>query len=241
MPGGMNGLVAYDSSSDEDDAAVRSGQPDKVGASERIPLNGVTSTSKVLSAPEHQSSADDASVANIQGDTLIGPELLDGFANAHEGSSEQDLIRHLTQATHPMSSIPESPPGSPDAGANARIQRFLELKERGAHFNEDLASKNTFRNPSLLAAMMERAGVDEADQYNTSLPAGLWDPLSLPEWAYKEALLKSQQELREKNEAAKKNLSEAGKRTIEFTSASNSNGSSRHSTPNQHSKRPRPR
>lgn len=221
----MKGLVSYDSSSsDEGDDEVRTGQPEKVGVSEQVSLIGKSSSSRMPDYTAPNSTVGYVGTANQQGDTLIGPMAPDGVVDSYEESSEQDLIRYLTQATHPLTSIPESPPGSPDAAADARIQRFLELKARGVHFNGDLASKTTFRNPSLLSIMIKRAEVDGAEQYITSLPAVLWDPSCLPEWAFKEALLKSQQDLREKDEAAKKILSAAGKRSIEFASASNSAG-----------------
>jgi hypothetical protein len=154
--------------------------------------------------------------------------------------SERDAIRHLTQPTFPATSLPPSPPGSPDPAANERFQRFLKLKAKGVHFNEDLAGKTTFRNPSLLSTMMSKVGNDEKAQYSTSLPLDLWNPNDFPDWAYKEGLLKSQQDLQGQTDANKKMLSATGKRTIEFASETASGGSSRRSTPGQQSKRKRP-
>lgn len=63
--------------------------------------------------------------------------------------------------------------------------------------------------------MMEHAGIDEQSQYNTSLPSDLWDVSNLPAWAFKEELLKVQQDARQKLE--EKNA--AGQRSsIEFVS-----------------------
>lgn len=63
--------------------------------------------------------------------------------------------------------------------------------------------------------MMEHAGIDEKSQYNTSLPSDIWDISNLPQWAFKEELLNSQQEARQKLE--EKNA--AGQRSsIEFVS-----------------------
>jgi len=87
---------------------------------------------------------------------------------------------------------------------------------------------------------MSKVGIDEKAQYNTSLPLDLWNPNDFPEWAYKEGLLKSQQELKSQSDANRKMLSATGKRTIEFTPESASAGSSRKSTPGQQSKRRRP-
>lgn len=234
----MNGLLDYSSSSDEEAAEGVVHAQQKVGVTTQLPVNGTAQSSAIEAV--QPPTADIAGVANDAGDALLGPKMPEDMVTPDEEQSEQDIMRRLTRATHPMSAIPDSPPGSPDSAANARIQRFLELKARGVHFNEDLAGKSTFRNPSLLSNMMKRAGIDEDGQYATSLPTMLWDPLIFPEWSYKDGLLRSQQELREQDEAAKKAQSAAGKRTIEFATASNSGGSSRNSTPNQQSKRRRP-
>ena len=62
---------------------------------------------------------------------------------------------------------------------------------------------------------MDHAGIDEQAQYSTSLPLDLWDMSSLPEWGFKEQLLKTQQEIRHRTE--EKRL--AGQRdSIQFVS-----------------------
>ena len=246
----MSALVGYDSSSDEDH--VVKSAPQQVSPSKaNVALNGALRRKSDVQQKEQQIHAANAASS---GEGLIGP-LSDPAAQpngtvrteeqvpspiALAEMSERDAIRHLTQPTVPASSLPLSPPGSPDPAANERFRRFLELKAKGVHFNEDLARKTSFRNPSLLSTMMSKVGVDEKAQYNTSLPLDLWDPTSLPDWAYKEGLLKSQQEIQVQSDANKKRLSAAGKRTIDFTPETGSGGSSRRSTPGQHSKRRRP-
>ena len=157
-----------------------------------------------------------------------------------EDMSERNAIRYLTQASVPVTSIPPSPPGSPDPAANERFARFLQLKAKGIQFNEDLAKKTSYRNPNLLATMITHAGLEENAQYATSLPHELWHPNGFPELAYREGLLKSQREIQAKDERSKKTLSAAGKRTIEFESCNVSGSSSRKNTPGQLSKRRRP-
>jgi hypothetical protein len=51
--------------------------------------------------------------------------------------------------------------------------------------------------------MMNHAGINEQSQYATSLPVGLWDPSSLPRWGFKEEILSTQQEFRQKMEEKK--------------------------------------
>ncbi len=244
----MGTLVGYGSSSDEEEVAAEAISKPASTFEESLP----STTMAMESSPADQADAN-ASRNAIFGGTTLGPLLgpaaptndgtIDGDSPAQtpENMSERDTIRYLTQAPIPMTSMPSSPSGSPDPAANARFARFMELKAKGVHFNEDLAGKSSFLNPGLLAMMMARAGIDEEDQYNTSLPLGLWNPKGLPEWAYKEELLKSQQESRDKGDAEKKALSAAGKRTIDFApSRGNSGGSSRRSTPGFHKKRRRP-
>ena len=231
----MSGLVGYDSSSDEDD--VREGR--QVGSTATV-------------SKEH-SAAPDATAIAYSSTTAFGPMVgpsaptgdnsngyateFDDVDSSGQGSvSEREAIRILTQPTHPMTSMPPSPPGSPDPAANARFQRFLELKKKGVHFNEDLAGKSTFRNPTLLSTLMSRAGIEESEQYDTSLPRESWNPTVFPPYAYKEELLKSQQLLQEREEAKKKELSAKGKRTIDFLPARSASPRSATSTPGSMSK-----
>lgn len=235
----MSALVDYGSSEDEDEDIG-------VALPSRVTAPALNNGEDPLSA--HGAQTEDAILTDAP---VLGPGVPTNRFDANEMSenaldtevqdmSERDRMRYLTQASHPMTSMPPSPPGSPDPAANVRFRRFLQLKAKGTHFNEDLAGKSTFRNPSLLASMMARAGLEESDQYASSLPLVFWDPSGFPEYVYKEQLLKSQQEIREKDEIAKKALAASGKRTIDFTSAGKSAHSSRDSTPSQATKRKKP-
>jgi HCNGP-like protein len=247
----MSALVGYETSSDEEVVPRAASQVTrKLEAPVASPLGAATS--RPLHHPELKASQTaDSEVAADR--PLLGPLLgpaapinggiihAEAPASASETISERDTIRHLTQASVPMTSIPSSPPGSPDPVANTRFARFMKLKAEGVHFNQDLATKPSFLNPGLLAIMMGRAGIDEEDQYNSSLPIHLWDPRTFPPWAYKEELLQSQQDIRDKDDAQKKASSAVGKRTIDFApSESNSGASSRKSTPGYQKKRRRP-
>jgi hypothetical protein len=132
-------------------------------------------------------------------------------------STSRALIQDLTLPPVPNMDIPPSPPGSPNPAANAKFEHFLSLKKQGVHFNSKLASSSSLKNPSLLKKMMEHAGINEQSQYNTSLSTELWDPSSLPEWGFKEELLRVQQDARQKLD--EKNA--AGQRSsVEFVSGS---------------------
>ena len=228
----MTSLVSYESSSDEDEGEKPSPAP---RVSERPALNGEPLRHENRPTVRTADDYDDDSKP------MIGPSMSNALLEREDGEgdspqlpddlSEQDLVRFLTQASHPMIELPPSPPGSPNLQVEAKFKRFLELKSKGLHFNEDLANKATFRNPALLSTLMDRAGMDAAAQYATSLPTSVWDPRSLPSFAYKEELLRSQQAIRDQEGARKKQASAAGKRTIEFASASRSGASSHTSTP----------
>jgi hypothetical protein len=224
----MNGLVAYDSSSDDEapDAPSTSGSA----------AHSKQNAREVASEPA-------ASVSDGGSVSMIGPtmpaQLHEPFDNGLDNDldnlpddiSEQDLIRHLTQAPRPMIDIPPSPPGSPDPSTENRFKKFLALKAQGLHFNEDLAKKSSFRNPALFATLLEKSGLDSSAQYASTLSLSVWDPQSLPAYGYKEELARSQQSLRDREAARKKQAMAAGKRTIEFTAASSPANSSKASTP----------
>ena len=109
-----------------------------------------------------------------------------------------------------------------------KFRHFLDLKRRGVHFNQKLANSSALKNPSLFHRLMDFAGLEDQDQYCTSLPQNVWDPKAFPPWAYKEELAKSQQ-------AVTKKIEEEQARTqrerVEFVAATNSGRSSRGQTP----------
>ena len=136
-------------------------------------------------------------------------------------------IRNLTLPTVPNLDIPPSPAGSPPPGMDKKFEHFLELKKQGVHFNEKLAKSSALKNPSLLQKLMVSAGVDEEDQYNTTLPVEIWNPKGFPPWAYKEELAKSQQEITRKREEDSSRLQ---RESIGFVSATNTEESIRNGT-----------
>lgn len=226
-------LVAYGSSDEEDEIPAT-----KTNA-KSVPVNGTTSlhtpaSNVVNPQPEPETSK-----------PVLGPSIPTGSEQAElsygEDSNtflpdlpEQDLLRYLTQPSHSVAQIPPEPSGTADPAVTAKFKRFLELKSKGIHFNEDLASKSSFRNPSLFANLLERSGLPAESQYTSTLPKNIFDPSSIPSWAYKEELLKSQQSYAAELNAAKKAQSSTGKRIIDFAP------SSRDSIPNAQQKRRRP-
>ena len=109
-----------------------------------------------------------------------------------------------------------------------KIRHFLELKKQGVHFNDKLANSSALKNPSLLQKLMDFSGLDEADQYSTTLREDVWNPQGFPTWAYKEELAKSQQEVSKKKEEERARLQ---RESIDFVPATNSGHASRGGTP----------
>lgn len=142
-------------------------------------------------------------------------------------SANRAAIRNLTLPTVPNLDIPLSPSGSPPPGMEKKFDHFLELKKQGVHFNEKLAKSSALKNPSLLQKLMASAGVDEQDQYNTTLPVEIWNPKGFPTWAYKEELAKSAQEITKKRDEESSRLQ---RESIDFVSATNAEESIRNST-----------
>ncbi|KAJ5536829.1 hypothetical protein N7513_010015 [Penicillium frequentans] len=184
----MLGLGAYDSSSEEE---VEAKTP----------------------APQHKKQALDGSQANQIKDlnaiedtpSQIGPSTNNKVPNGPV----------LGPASMNTTSDPDE--RSPDPAANAKFEHFLSLKKQGVHFNAKLASSSSLKNPSLLIKMMEHAGIDEQTQYNTSLPVEVWNTYTLPPWAFKEELLRAQQEARQRMDDKKT----SGQRSsIEFVPSS---------------------
>jgi hypothetical protein len=113
--------------------------------------------------------------------------------------------------TVPNFDIPDSPPpptaNSEEAAVLAattkKIERFLELKKKGVHFNERLQNSTSLRNPSLLPKLMQFANITQEDSYRSSLPEGVSVPISWPEDCYVENLMK-QNERKQKKRLAER-------------------------------------
>lgn len=145
-------------------------------------------------------------------------------------SASRSMIRQLTLPSVPNLDIPPSPPGSPVASTNAKFAHFLELKKKGVHFNAKLANSAASKNPSLMQKLMEFAGLDENDQYASTLPKEMWNPDGFPKSAYRQELAKSQKQILKRREEEKS----GGKRNaVDFVPATVSGESSRGGTPSQ--------
>ncbi|KAI9651962.1 MAG: hypothetical protein M1831_007465 [Alyxoria varia] len=126
-----------------------------------------------------------------------------------EPATIQQLLHSLTLPPIPNVSIPPSPTGSPLPSATAKVNRFLDLKAKGVHFNDKLSSSAKIRNPNLLPSLMEFAGINQQyDQYASTLPEDVAaiPKHGFPKEAYVEELGKKQQELSTKRAEENKKL-----------------------------------
>jgi hypothetical protein len=144
-------------------------------------------------------------------------------------STSRSLIRDLTLPPNPNFDIPQSPPDSPPLDVTEKFAHFLELKKQGVHYNDKLAKSSILKNPSITLKLMDFAGIQEGDQYASSLPKNLWNHEALPEWAYKEELSKSQQKMRKRNEEEK---AREQRQSIDFVPATTSEELNRSSISN---------
>ena len=156
------------------------------------------------------------------------PEEDDDLPPQSPYSTNRALLRDLTLPTIPNYDIPPSPPGSPIASTNAKFKHFLDLKKQGVHFNEKLAKSSALKNPSLMQKLMDFSDIDEAGQYATTLPKGLWNPEAFPEYTYKEELAKNQQKFLKKREDEK---ARGQRESVDFVPATVTEPSSRSGTP----------
>ncbi|KAL8908854.1 MAG: hypothetical protein Q9207_000580 [Kuettlingeria erythrocarpa] len=132
-------------------------------------------------------------------------------------STNRAAIRNLTMPATPNFDIPPSPRGSPPPVMEQKFDHFARLKEQGVHFNEKLAASSALKNPALLHRLMSSAGLDNSNQYTTMLSKDLWDPSAFPDWAYKDELAKSQQQIAKKDEKEKLQTQRVG---VDFVASS---------------------
>jgi hypothetical protein len=133
-------------------------------------------------------------------------------------SATRSLIQELTLPSIPDFDIPPSPPGSPPAAIDKKFSQFLDLKKKGIHFNQKLEQSAALKNPNVMDKLMRFVELEGVQQYETTLPKELWDPTGFPEWAHREGLRQSREQLIKERES--QNAS-GNRKAPEFVPASN--------------------
>ncbi|KAI1422863.1 HCNGP-like protein-domain-containing protein [Xylaria sp. FL1777] len=207
----MAGLVAYESSDEEEEVKPQPTQPatEPLRRTEAATADANSIPSTVIKeapkSPQSRSKVDE--VQTVYG-PQIGPSSGPSFPPLEEDpetvevplppgspyTATRALLRDLTLPAVPDMDIPPSPPGSPSAATSKKFENFLELKKKGVHFNSRLADTPSMKNPALADKLLAFVELDHRDQYRTTLPVDLWDPDAFPRSAYKEQLRQSQSE-----------------------------------------------
>ncbi|KAI0516803.1 HCNGP-like protein-domain-containing protein [Xylaria bambusicola] len=207
----MAGLVAYESSDEEEEVKPQPAQPApeplRRTEADTADTDSIqdTTTKETLKGSQPDIKLDEKhSIYGPQLGPTSGPSFppLEEDPTAVElqlppGSpytATRALLRDLTLPTVPDMDIPPSPPGSPSAVTSKKFENFLELKKKGVHFNSRLADNTSMKNPALADKLLAFVELDNRDQYRTTLPVDLWDPDMFPRHAYKEQLRQSQSE-----------------------------------------------
>lgn len=126
------------------------------------------------------------------------------------------MLRNLTMPPVANFDIPPSPPGSPPPATTAKFARFLQLKEKGVHFNERLNQSSALRNPGLLTKLMDFAGISQEDQYASALPEASAVPTKFPDWAYADKLVKEHERIARKRDEERAKMQ---REAVEFVPA----------------------
>jgi hypothetical protein len=116
----------------------------------------------------------------------------------------------------PNFDIPPSPPGSPPPHSTAKFARFLDLKQKGTHFNQRLYQSSALRNPGLLPKLMDFAGISQEDQYATPWSNERAVATKWPDWAYGEELLAAHEKIARTKEQEK---ASNPRQTVDFVPA----------------------
>ncbi|KAL8874489.1 MAG: hypothetical protein Q9174_000182 [Haloplaca sp. 1 TL-2023] len=215
----MSALVNYGSSEEDDENEER---PQNLGTS--------APSMRMRTNDEVDTNAKVANGGETSKNILVGPQTRSTQRSDEESPTAYPLspfstnrlaIRNLTLPPIPKLDIPPSPPGSSPAATIQKFEHFMQLKRQKVHFNEKLAGSSALRNPSLLQKLMASAGLEETEQYATTLPQALLDPSAFPECAYKEELAKSQKRLTGTREAEGQGRQ---RENVDFVRAAKSDG-----------------
>ncbi|KAI5200122.1 hypothetical protein E4T39_05834 [Aureobasidium subglaciale] len=218
---GALGLGGYSSSEDEDEYLTASSQhaaPAVIVESTTEPQSQsqpqTLSTPTPIHAPAPASAPLGPTLGPLAGPAAGPSPMPNPNPVADEGGEEgafappspytttRLMVRNLTMPPVPNFKIPPSPPGSPPPDTTTKFARFLDLKNKGTHFNERLYHSSALRNPGLLSKLMDFAGISQEDQYATP-----WSQSAVatkfPEWAYGDKLVAAHEKIAKKKELEK--------------------------------------
>ncbi|GAC73673.1 hypothetical protein PANT_9d00212 [Moesziomyces antarcticus T-34] len=118
---------------------------------------------------------------------------------------------------------------SVDPDIAAKLERFLELKRQGMHFNKSLMETHAFKNPHLYSGLVSMLGIDEAASNLPFLDTARSEPGWRSVFPFSEEMLiegdpiaASNKQSQEAYAAREAKINAKGKRSIDFVSSSTS-------------------
>ncbi|KAF1971359.1 hypothetical protein BU23DRAFT_555897 [Bimuria novae-zelandiae CBS 107.79] len=206
--------IDYVSSDEEDVSSVAKPEP-------KPPLPAVVSAPEPAPAPVEEKPAPTALPEGpAQGPSATplpeDDETQDITPPGSPFTSNRLMMQSLTLPPVPNLDIPPSPPGSPPQKSTKKFAQFLELKKNGQHFNQRLEGSPVVRDPNHSRKLMDFAGINDEDQYVSTLPEGLGVPAVWPEWAYGDALNASQKKI---NKVKESERSKVPRYSVDFVPA----------------------
>ncbi|GAM83425.1 hypothetical protein ANO11243_014130 [Dothideomycetidae sp. 11243] len=173
------GLGGYDSDSDEENDVTADPGTLKAEAVEDDHQAGPTKDSEDTAMTDHAAATAALGPSlpmDDREDQIPGLDMpeVDPFLSPF--SQTRQRVRMLTMPPVPNFDIPPSPPPlDPSAAAvmNKKVRHFLDLKQRGVHFNQRLLNSNALKNPGMSGRLMEYAGIEGVVQYDHAMADGL--------------------------------------------------------------------
>ncbi|CAG8483840.1 8423_t:CDS:2 [Ambispora leptoticha] len=95
--------------------------------------------------------------------------------------------------------IPAEPDAECDQNVQTKIEHFLQLKEQGVLFNENLLKSKAFRNPHIYSKLVEFI---ELDEIGSNFPKDVFDPYGFPREMYADKLAETQRKITEERQNA---------------------------------------
>ncbi len=118
---------------------------------------------------------------------------------------------------------------SVDPAIAAKLERFLDLKRQGMHFNKSLMETHAFKNPHLYSGLVSMLGIDEAASnlafLDTARSESGWRstfPFSEEMLIEGDPIAASNKQAQEAYAAREAKINAKGKRSIDFVSSSTS-------------------
>ncbi|KAF0763955.1 hypothetical protein DYB25_008222 [Aphanomyces astaci] len=144
-----NPLGVADYGSDSDSSESETGRQETVGPSNAVAINEVNEEAVAAPAP-------------------AAPDVVASVVLTHDIAADEP-----TNDIPALPALPDLPRARCDPAIQAKINKYLDHKERGLSFIGSLRSKKEFDNPYILARVVEYFGIEEVQ---SNFPKDVFDP-----------------------------------------------------------------